>query len=292
MANRNDKRARKKSHRDAVVQQQWAAYRRRRFVRWTAIGVIVLLIGGAVVFAAGDDEKDDGNDRSNVAASQDPTEPTEPTEPSEEPSAPEEPTVPTEAACGAEPPPKADPGQYKKPEQVTEDGVDYGAVIKTSCGDITVDLLEESTPETVNSFVFLSKEGYFDGLIFHRIVPDFVIQAGDPNGLNGQEPDGPGYSIPDELPTKSNGYRFGALAMANAGPGTGGSQFFFVVHAPETGNPAGLQPDYAIFGEASKDSEETLLEIAKQKTFGGTNPAMAEMPKASVYIESIEITEN
>ena len=276
MANRSDKRARKKGHRDQVVAQQWAAYRRRRFIRWTAGGLVVLLIGVAALALVPDDDGDEPADRPRA------TEPAVP--PSEETPDP----LPTEVACDAEAPPPASPAQYEAPEEVTESGVDYGAVFRTSCGEITVDLLEETAPETVNSFVFLAREGYFDGLIFHRVAPKFVIQAGDPNGLNGTAPDGPGYTIPDELPGGSKDYVFGALAMANAGPGTGGSQFFFVIN--EQG--AGLQPDFSIFGQASEDSRDTLLEIAEQKTFGGSDPARAEMPRKSVYIESIEITES
>jgi peptidylprolyl isomerase len=286
VANRNDKRARKKSHRDQVVAQQWSAYRRRRFVRWTAGGLVVLLIILAVAFSAGggDDEERDGDaatqrEENGAEATETPVPPSE-----ETPDA-----LPTEVACDAEAPAPADPKQYDgAPEMMLDDGVDYGAVIQTSCGDITVDLLEDEAPQTVNNFVFLAQDGYFDGLIFHRIAPDFVIQAGDPNGLNGTEPDGPNYTIPDELPDRSNRYTFGALAMANAGPGTGGSQFFFVV----SDKAAGLQPDYSIFGQASDDSGETLTTISEQKTFGGSDPARAEMPTKSVYIESIEITEN
>jgi cyclophilin family peptidyl-prolyl cis-trans isomerase len=279
VADRNDKRARKKTHRDQVLAQQWAAYRRRRMVRWVAGGLIVLLLVGALAFASGGGGNDGGNDRPQARATETPVPPSEETP---EP-------LPTAVACDAEAPAPADPRQYDAPpETVIEEGVDYGAVIETSCGDITVDLLEEQAPQTVNNFVFLAREGYFNGLIFHRIAQDFVVQAGDPNGLNGTEPDGPGYSIEDELPAGSNEYKFGALAMANAGPNTGGSQFFFVVSE----QAAGLQPDYSIFGQASEDSATTLETIAEQKTFGGSNPARAEMPRKSVYIESIEITAN
>jgi peptidylprolyl isomerase len=255
-------------------------------IRLTAGFLVVALIavGAFTIAGGGDDGEGDGNgattQRGNDPAAQQTPEP-----PSEQ--TPE--AIPVEAACGAEPPAKASPKtNYKAPEQVLEEGVDYGAVFTTSCGEITVDLLEEEAPETVNSFLFLAGEGYFDGLIFHRIIQDFVIQSGDPDGLNGNPPDGPGYVIADELPERSKDYVFGALAMANSGPGTGGSQFFFVVSKAA----AGLQPDYSIFGQASKDSQETMLEIAGQKTLGGSDPARAEMPSKSVYIESIEITEN
>ena len=271
-----DKRARKKSHRDRVVAQQWAAYRRRRMIRWTSLGLVMLLIGGLVIGAilSGDGDEGNGGD-TNVAAS--------PTE-SEPPAAPEPP------GCNGEP--KPDYKEYKEPEQVTKEGVDYGAVMTTSMGEIEIDFLEDKAPETVNNFVFLSQEGYFDGLCFHRIEGDFVIQAGDPNGQNGAEPDGPGYSIPDELPKGSKEYVFGTLAMANAGPNTGGSQFFFITHDPKEKKPAGLQPDYSIFGMAVGDESLAVLEaISKVPVKGGNDPVEAVKPKEPVVIESIEVTE-
>ncbi|MGI8519157.1 MAG: peptidylprolyl isomerase [Actinomycetota bacterium] len=109
--------------------------------------------------------------------------------------------------------------------------------------------LEEQAPITVNNFVFLAREGSFDGLVWHRVVQRFVIQTGDPDGLNGHAPDDAGYSIPDELAgTEGRDYVFGVVAMANTGqPGTGGRQFFIVVQ-PE--GSAGLDPLYTIFGQA------------------------------------------
>lgn len=198
------------------------------------------------------------------------------------------------AACDAEAPPEADPQQYDAPEQVLEEGVDYRAVIHTSCGDIEMDLFEQDAPETVNSFVFLAQEGYFDGLTWHRISNNFVIQAGDPDGLNGNPPDGPGYTLPDEnLPKEGRVYQFGVVAMANAGADSGGSQFFIISHLGPDDNPepAGLDPLYSIFGEVAESSYETVLTIARQETKGGNDPTTAEQPIVPVYIESIEIVE-
>ena len=106
-----------------------------------------------------------------------------------------------------------------------EDGIDYGAVLTTSKGSFTVDLDEAAAPETVNNFVALSRYGWFDDDDFHRVVAGFVIQGGDPFG----EPPGtggPGYTIEDELPDGVDAYVEGAVAMANSGPDSGGSQFF------------------------------------------------------------------
>ena len=210
------------------------------------------------------------------------------------------------AACGAEAPPGAETQQYDAPEQVTEAGVDYGAVIDTSCGSIEIDLLEERAPENVNAFVFLAQEGFYDGLTFHRVEQNSVIQSGDPNGQNGEPPDGPGFNVTDELPEKANEYVYGIVGMANSGqPNTGGSQFFIVIHK---NRPAGYQPFYSIFGEvtggtfdgseedagcnASDEGVETLEVIGCQPTQGGNDPVEAVKPVTPIYIESIEITES
>ena len=112
---------------------------------------------------------------------------------------------------------------YTAPPQMQLEQKDYKAVFKTSMGDITVDLFEKDSPNTVNNFVFLAKEGFYNDTIFHRVIEDFMIQGGDPLG-NGTG--GPGYSFDDEF----NSIKLvkGSLAMANAGPNTNGSQFFIV----------------------------------------------------------------
>ena len=209
------------------------------------------------------------------------------------------------AACGAESPPEAEPQEYGAAEDVTEEGVDYGAVIQTSCGSIEIDLLEETAPENVNAFVFLAQEGFYDGLTFHRVEQNSVLQTGDPNGQNGVPPDGPGFNVPDELPQKANEYVYGIVGMANSGqPNSGGSQFFIVIHK---NRPAGYQPFYSIFGEVtggsfegseedvgcnpSDEGFETLEIIGCQPTQGGDDPVEAVKPVVPIYIESIEITE-
>jgi len=150
-----------------------------------------------------------------------------------------------------------------------------------------MDLFEEEFPETVNNFVFLAQEGFYDGLTFHRIVGNFVIQGGDPEGT-GQG--GPGYVVPDEFPDKGREYIFGTVAMANAGPNSTGSQFFIVVHEGangETDEPVGLDPLYSLFGEATEDSYDVIKEIATVEVGGPTG----ESPVVPVYINSIEIIE-
>ena len=185
--------------------------------------------------------------------------------------------------------------QYEEPPDLSvPEGVDYRAVIRTSCGDIEIDLLEDRAPMTVANFVFLAREGYYDGLLWHRIERNFVIQTGDPNNMNGVPPDGPGYTIPDELEgIRPRDYLYGTVAMANAGPDTGGSQIFIIVHAgaevePE---PAGLQPLYSIFGVVAEDSYETLERIRRTPTRVSDDATEAVMPAAPVIIETIEIIE-
>ena len=177
------------------------------------------------------------------------------------------------------------------PDVSLQNGVDYAAVLHTSCGDIAIDLREDIAPRTVANFVFLVEEGFFDGLTWHRIERDFVIQTGDPDGIIGSEQDGPGYTIPDELPDTGRDYVYGTVAMANDGPGTGGSQFFIVVHDPEEmEEQAGIEPEYSIFGRVSPDSYETLDKIARMPVRASEELPIPIYPRSPVVIESVEIT--
>ena len=127
----------------------------------------------------------------------------------------------------------------------------YVATMETSEGSMTFDLLPSRAPRTVNSFVFLARQKYFDGLKFHRVVKDFVFQGGDPKGDGSG---GPGYDFVDELP-KAGEYTVGSLVMANAGPNTNGSQFF-IVTGPQG---VGLPPQYAYFGQLQKGKGEDVV---------------------------------
>ncbi len=184
-------------------------------------------------------------------------------------------------ACGAAAPVPATPMTFDNPE---DQGLDAGtlvtAIITTSCGDIVIELDPEVAPETVNSFVFLARSGYFNGTVSHRVIPGFVIQAGDPTAT-GRE--GPGYTIPDELPESGFLYETGALAMANSGPNTTGSQFFIVLA------DAPLPNDYSYFGKVVA-GQETMDRIAAiplgQNAFGETS-----VPLETLYIETVTIAE-
>jgi len=152
------------------------------------------------------------------------------------------------------------------------------ATINTSCGPIVVELDPLVAPETVNSFVFLARDGYFDGTVSHRVIPGFVMQAGDPTGTGRG---GPGYVVPDELPPQGFDYSLGVLAMANAGPNSTGSQFFIMI------GDSGLPPLYSAFGQVV-DGFSTLDAIAGLPL--GTSPrGETSVPLETVYIESVTV---
>jgi peptidyl-prolyl cis-trans isomerase B (cyclophilin B) len=186
-----------------------------------------------------------------------------------------------EVACGASAPAAADsePKDYEEPEQVLEDGVDYSARVTTSCGAMTIDLAEDVAPETVNSFVFLAREGFFDGLeIFRNATTIGALQTGA--GDNDPTWD-IGYTLPDELGlAESDGYPPGAVAMANSGPDTAGSQFFFVYN-----DTFSLDPAYTRFGTVTDDGLPVLERIGAIETIG----AAGETPGEVVYLEQVEI---
>ena len=273
-----EKRARKKVARDERWARREAELRRRRMGR--IAGLVAILVGLALVvvfFVGGTDDGggnagEGGNEQSNAGGA-------------------------TDGPCdfGVEPP-KNNAKQYDaapRPGEVLENGVDYAAVIETNCGTIELDLLEKEAPQTVANFVFLAQEGYYDGLTWHRVINEFVIQGGDPKGDGSG---GPGYEFEDEVPAKSNVYTFGALAMANSGPDTNGSQFFIVTHDAEAAlagekelEPAGLQPLYSYFGQASEDSYETIDAIQKVET--STDPATQDRPVEPVSMLSVTIEE-
>lgn len=181
----------------------------------------------------------------------------------------------------AEPDPEPQPATYPAPPPLTIDpAATYTATLETSCGDIVIALDAEAAPETVNNFVFLAREGFYDGLTFHRVVTGFVIQGGDPEG-DGRG--GPGYEFPDELP--DDGYPAGSVAMANSGPDTNGSQFFIV-----TGD-APLPNAYSKFGRVTEGLEVArAIEAFADPSLDPGDPA-AQTPASPVYIYSVTITE-
>lgn len=184
--------------------------------------------------------------------------------------------------CSArEPDPAAEPATYPAPPPLTIDPErSYTATLETSCGTIVIALDAERAPRTVNNFVFLAREGFYDGLTFHRVVTGFVIQGGDPEG-DGRG--GPGYTFPDELP--DDGYPPGSVAMANAGPDTNGSQFFIV-----TGQ-APLPNAYSRFGTVTEGLDVARAIEAFADPSADPGDPSAQRPANPVYIHSVTISE-
>ena len=153
----------------------------------------------------------------------------------------------------------------------------YTATMVTNKGTMTIALDPVAAPKTVNNFVFLARYHYYDGVTFHRIIPGFVIQGGDPQGTG---MGGPGYKFADELP-RAGRYEIGSLAMANAGPNTNGSQFFIIC------GMSGMQlpPQYSLFGKVV-DGLDTVLALERVGSPG------AGVPKERVYMESVTIAES
>ena len=147
----------------------------------------------------------------------------------------------------------------------------YSAALDTSCGRIELDLQAERSPLAVNNFVFLAREGYYDDCPVHRVVPGFVVQAGDPTGTGRG---GPGYRFADEL-TGRGQYREGTLAMANAGPDTNGSQFFICLAS------VSLPHSYTIFGQVTAGMDAVHAFAAL--------PRRGEQPEGDARITSITI---
>ncbi len=171
------------------------------------------------------------------------------------------------------------------PQRCIQEGVDYAATVTTSEGPFTIDLLEDQAPGTVNNFVVLARYGYYGGAPFHRVIPGFVVQGGDPVG-DPPGTGGPGYTIPDELP-QAGAYQVGSVAMANSfnpatgqGRGSGGSQFFIVTG--EQG--AALPPNYSLFGSVI-DGADVVARLEATAEEG------TDMPSDPATIESVEIIE-
>jgi cyclophilin family peptidyl-prolyl cis-trans isomerase len=159
------------------------------------------------------------------------------------------------------------------PAMALEAGKKYKADIETSAGTMKAELFAEEAPKTVNNFVFLAREGFYSGVIFHRVIKGFMIQGGDPTGTGSG---GPGYKFADEPVGRP--YKRGILAMANAGPNTNGSQFF-VMHADY-----GLPPNYTIFGRLT-GGEDVLDAIATAQVDSN------DRPRDPVRIERVTISE-
>jgi peptidyl-prolyl cis-trans isomerase B (cyclophilin B) len=185
-------------------------------------------------------------------------------------------TASSASGCKKVDAPKPKKVSLQAPEELVTPGEELTAVVETSCGSFEIALDTKRAPKTANSFAYLAEEGFYDDLVFHRIVPEFVIQGGDPEGTG---TGGPGYSV-TEAPPSNLAYTKGVVAMAKTStepPGRSGSQFFVV-----TGADAGLPPEYALVGKVSEgmDVVEKIGALAKPGT---------EEPKQTALIESVTI---
>jgi cyclophilin family peptidyl-prolyl cis-trans isomerase len=259
-----DKRARKKENARAAREQREAAEKRRKRMRSTVtIAIIGALFVGVVVLlsVAGSDKK-----KATPPA-------TTPTTAS----------TPVPAGCVLSTPKQTTKPTYKSPPPMTIDtSKTYVAHVDTSCGTFDIALDAKVAPKTVNSFVFLARNHFYDGLSFHRLVRDFVIQGGDPKG---DGTGGPGYELPTEPP--KNGYKAGSVAMANSGPDTTGSQFFVTVSANGAKNLGGPPYLYSDLGTVTKgmDVVQKLMTFAPDTAEGGT-------PTKPLYMKTVTIGES
>jgi peptidyl-prolyl cis-trans isomerase B (cyclophilin B) len=145
--------------------------------------------------------------------------------------------------------------QYASPPQMSIDAAkSFTATFETSRGTVVVDLFPKEAPKTVNNFVFLAREGFYDGTTFHRVIPNFMIQGGDPTA-SGRG--GPGYKFDDELKGSYKKHQAGSLSMANAGPNTNGSQFFITHVATDW-----LDGKHTVFGHVR--SGQSVVNAVKQ----------------------------
>lgn len=282
-----EKRERQKANR-ALGQQQ--AQQEQTKARFTRIGVIV---GGAIVLVValalaatlltGDDDSDTADPTEEAI-----TEETQPTE------------VPTTVEL-TEPENVEIPVVEQNPDEVVPDGcppiegteeqtqsfdevppfcldpeIDYTAVITTNLGTIEADLDQDKAPNTVNSFVFLARNNYFDETVCHRIIQEFVVQCGDPTATG---TGGPGYSTNDELP-EAGEYRIGSLAMANSGPDTQGSQFFIITGA----QGEALPPAYSLYGQVPDDGLDIIADMNVRGSLDGSGTPLSEVRILAVQI--------
>jgi cyclophilin family peptidyl-prolyl cis-trans isomerase len=191
------------------------------------------------------------------------------------------PTTTDATGCVTVPQPKPANRRAPRPTAPLDPAKRYDVTFRTNCGSFTIRLAVKTSPKTTASFVSLARRGYFDGTIFHRIVPGFVIQGGDPtaSGLGG-----PGYTTVDRPPASTR-YTLGLAAMAKAGnqpAGAGGSQFFVV-----TAQDAQLPPDYAVLGEVVKGLPvvERIGQLGDPASGGqGTPTEVVEIEKATVRV--------
>jgi cyclophilin family peptidyl-prolyl cis-trans isomerase len=274
-----EKRERQKANKAMRQQEEDRAATRRRALR------IGLIVAGAiaavfiVVFVVSQ-FSDDGDDQATIDTSVDETPSSEPGDETVE-SVVETTIATTVPATTLDCPPKEGTDEPQQsfdapPPTCLEDGVGYDAVVTTNMGEFTIALDQGQAPNTVNNFVFLSRNMYYDDTMCHRIIPEFVVQCGDPTATG---TGGPGYQFADELPAEGE-YEIGSVAMANSGPDTNGSQFFIITGDQGTALP----PNFSLFGQVIEGFDSTVLAMEAVGSPSGE-------PSEPVEIISITIVE-
>jgi cyclophilin family peptidyl-prolyl cis-trans isomerase len=276
-----EKHARQKERRNRLEEAQAEidkkARTRRIFTNGGLAAVVILVIAGVVFWPSSKDDssKDSAKGSTTTLAST-----TTVAGAAELPTPPKGLTLTEPTPC---PPAGGSAKRVQKfagpPPTCIDPAKSYSATFDTTEGTFTAALDAKRAPVTVNNFVVLSRYHFYDGVPFHRIVPDFVIQAGDGDGAPWGNND-LGYSIQDELPASSDEYKDSSLAMANAGPNTNGSQFFIVLPG---GGPKLNPANYSLFGQVTQGQDV----VTKIGTY-----ANGEAPTKAVVIKTVTINES
>lgn len=265
------KRRRQKEQRRQRIAEEVKRHRARRTrrlaINFTILAVVLAAIAGTVLASRQDRGAEPGDEDKQEQA---------------------------QVACDGEIPAKGDTTPEPEPPPMSIDSAKtYSARIETSCGDIEIELAADISPNTVNSFVYLARRTFFDGLTFHRVAEGFVIQGGDPQG-DGMG--GPGYQVFD-VPPAEYPYPRGTVAMAktpNDPPGTSGSQFFFVLvdSPPSLIGSAESPAQYAVLGTITSGLEvlDTIASLSTDPQ--PSNPSERSLPRLTIYIERVLIRES
>ena len=273
----SEKRARQKAGRQAKLAAQAKKAKRRRLLRNGSVSVLVAAIVVGTVFlierhTGGSTSTSTTTTTANAASAKDAAAQSAAN------------AAAVAAGCPKSTSTRVNTLQWSSAPAMTIDpSKTYTATVKTTTGTFVIALDAASTPKTVNNFVFLADHGYFHCVIFHRVIPTFMDQTGDPTGLG---TGGPGYTIPDEYPktaaNPSQQYPLGSVAMANTGqPNTGGSQWFVVAGA----EGESLQPEYSLFGQVTSG-----MNVVETINSQGSTANNGVPPKVTQRILSVTIT--
>lgn len=253
----SNKRERQRAAREARREAEAAAYRRartrKRVFRLAILAVLALVAAYGVYTATKPEEQRVATDDSTTTTSS---------------------TTPDPRCPPAEGTAERTVNFTEAPPMCIDTNASYTAVVETDVGSFSVEMFPERAPVTVNNFVFLARNKFYEGVPFHRVIPGFVVQGGD--GAKGDGTGGPGYQFGDELP-KAGDYEIGSLAMANSGKDTNGSQFFVV-----TGEQGvGLPPSYSLFGKVV-EGLDVVKKIEADGTPSGTPATVHRIVKVTI----------